>query len=256
MGAIRRDGGDLFALLFAVTPAAEGCPPGGSKRACRRQSVEQSGTGLPGSNRTERAPRRHGDALQADRLVVRERVGDGNGMRISQQTGFARVKPHHRYGQQRLFNPQKHIHPCVPQTPRKSRNCRAITAGYVQPDSRFARSARMPHVRILIPSDSGSVLNGPDPAVAVVLLAFETLLKDRRDPFEALKKLTKPSDPNSVFHRKLTNHVSRNNERGEGRKRDRCRTRDPTPDRFRQRFPWNTFPAKTRLIISVRRETL
>ncbi len=48
-----------------------------------------------------RAPRRHGDALQAAPLGVRERVGDGNGRRISQQTGFRRVKPHHRYGQQR-----------------------------------------------------------------------------------------------------------------------------------------------------------
>ncbi len=56
---------------------------------------------MPGSNRTARDPRRRGDALQADQLVVRDRVGDGDGRRISQQTGFARVNPHHRYGQQR-----------------------------------------------------------------------------------------------------------------------------------------------------------
>ncbi len=92
-----------------------------------------------------------------------------------------------------IFNPHKLIHRHIPQTPRKGRNCHVITARYARPDGRFARAAQMSHVRILILSDSGGVLKGQDPALALVLLAFENLLKDRRDPFETLQKL-----PNQV----------------------------------------------------------
>ncbi len=115
--------------------------------------------------------------------------GGGPPMIARRHTPKAQPRAGHR-----IFNLQKLIHRRIPQTPRKGRNYRAITARYARPDSRFARSAQMPHVRILILSDSGSVLKDPDPAFALVPLAFETLLKDRRDPFEALQEL-----PNQVL---------------------------------------------------------